>query len=89
MADDVNRADGYVDCKMKDAVVDSRGRRNQSVFYETQELTGADLDNDLKSIGHPTSAQNYSSGYKEDTVLMSAQQQRSVTLAKSFQATLL
>ncbi len=59
VADAVDEADGYAESETKDEVVNQRRLSGCSVFYESQELPGADLDDYLESIEHPTRLQSY------------------------------
>jgi hypothetical protein len=87
VADAVDEADGYAESETKDEVVNQQRLSGHSVFYESQELPGADLDDDLESIEHPTRPQSYESHLEQDTVPTSAQRQQSPTPAQLSQAT--
>jgi hypothetical protein len=87
VTDAVNEADGYAKSKTKDGVVHQLQQSSRSVFYESQELLGADLEEDPESIEHQTRPQSYESDLKQDTVYTSAQRQQSPTSAQSSQAT--
>ncbi len=86
VADAVNEADGYAESKTEDGVVHQRRQSSRSVFYESQELPGADLEDDLESIEHLTRPQGFESDLEQDTVPTSAQRQQSPTPAQSSQA---
>ncbi len=64
MADAINKADGYAKSETEDEVVNQRRLSGRSVFHESQELPGADLDDDLESNEHPTRPQSYESHLK-------------------------
>ncbi len=54
VADAVDEADGYAESETEDRVVNQQRQSGHIVFYESQELPGANLDDDLESIEHPT-----------------------------------
>ncbi len=87
VADAVNEADGSAESETEDEVVNQRRLSGRSVFYESQELPSADLDDDLESIEHPMRLQSYESHLEQVTVPTSAQRQQSPTPAQSSQAT--
>jgi hypothetical protein len=87
VADAVNEADGYAESKTKGGVVHQWWQSGRSVFYESQELHDADLEDDLESIEHPMRLQSYESDFEQDTIPTSAQRQQSLTPARLSQAT--
>jgi hypothetical protein len=68
VADAVNEADGYAVSKTEYRVVDQRQQSSRSIFCESQELLGADFEDDLKSVEHSTPYQGDDSDPKHDTV---------------------
>ncbi len=70
--DAVNEADSFVKSDLESTQMDQEQERSQSVFYESQDVPGTDLQDDLEGIEHATHQQINSQQSDADNVPTSA-----------------